>query len=101
MMKQLRRQLCVKQSRRLEFVGIYCISWDTTYLKAKRSRMSLVQKEELESWPEQSLRQRSWLTIPEAVECCRHPWMREALEEGFLKWHGSGMIRTMNTDDED
>nr|GMC86009.1 nudix hydrolase 16, mitochondrial-like [Ipomoea batatas] len=56
----------------------------------KASMFALLVKEELESWPEQSLRQRSWLTIPEAIECCRHPWMREALEEGFLKWHDSG-----------
>ncbi|GER25784.1 Nudix hydrolase [Striga asiatica] len=29
-------------------------------------------KEELECWPEKSQRERSWLTIREAIECCRH-----------------------------
>ncbi|KAL6327440.1 hypothetical protein AAG906_019753 [Vitis piasezkii] len=31
----------------------------------------------------QNTRRRSWLTIPEAYENCRHPWMREALKDGF------------------
>ncbi|KAI6696916.1 hypothetical protein NL676_017035 [Syzygium grande] len=48
---------------------------------------ALLVKEELESWPEQSPRQRSWLTVAEAMECCRYPWMREALGEGFSGWH--------------
>lgn len=52
-------------------------------------------EEELESWPEKSHRERSWLTIPEAIECCRHAWMREALEKGFSKWYADGMIRTL------
>ncbi|KAH7522883.1 hypothetical protein JRO89_XSUnG0090100 [Xanthoceras sorbifolium] len=60
----------------------------------KAAMYALLVKEELDSWPEQSTRQRSWLTIPEAVESCRHPWMREALEEGFLKWHEDHMITT-------
>lgn len=58
----------------------------------KAAMFVLLVKEELQSWPEQSNRQRSWLTIPEATECCRHPWMRKALEEGFLKWHVDQMI---------
>lgn len=53
----------------------------------KAAMFALLVKEELPSWPEQSTRERSWLTIPEAIERCRHPWMREALEEGFSKWH--------------
>ncbi|KAK9289367.1 hypothetical protein L1049_007522 [Liquidambar formosana] len=53
----------------------------------KAAMFALLVNEELESWPEQSTRQRSWLTICEAIECCRHPWMREALEERFSKWH--------------
>lgn len=52
-------------------------------------------KEELDSWPEKSHRERSWLTIPEAIECCRHVWMREALEKGFTKWYADGMITTL------
>ncbi|KAJ7982357.1 Nudix hydrolase 16, mitochondrial [Quillaja saponaria] len=52
----------------------------------KAAMFALFVKEELESWPEQSTRNRSWLTIPEAVEQCRHAWMRDALENGFSKW---------------
>lgn len=61
----------------------------------KAYMFALYVKEELDTWPEQSLRRRSWLTIPEATECCRHPWMREALKEGFSKWHADGMISAM------
>ncbi|KAG6413690.1 hypothetical protein SASPL_126404 [Salvia splendens] len=52
-------------------------------------------KEELDSWPEKSHRQRSWLTVGEAIGCCRHAWMREALEKGFSKWCEDGMIHTL------
>ncbi|EPS66474.1 hypothetical protein M569_08304 [Genlisea aurea] len=52
-------------------------------------------KEELEFWPEKSQRKRSWLLIPEAIECCRHSWMREALENGFQKWYADGMLCTI------
>ncbi|MCD9643667.1 hypothetical protein HAX54_031302 [Datura stramonium] len=65
----------------------------------RAAMFALLVKEELECWPEQSLRRRSWLTVAEAIECCRHPWMRQALEEGFLKWHDSGMRSTMNYED--
>ncbi|KAJ8755867.1 hypothetical protein K2173_024412 [Erythroxylum novogranatense] len=51
----------------------------------KAAMFALLVKEELESWPEQSTRTRSWLTIPEAVENCRHKWMEEALEQ-FSVW---------------
>ncbi|KAK4392525.1 Nudix hydrolase 16, mitochondrial [Sesamum angolense] len=43
-------------------------------------------KEELDSWPEKSCRERSWLTVREAIESCRHAWMRDALEKGFSNW---------------
>ncbi|XP_074555941.1 nudix hydrolase 16, mitochondrial-like [Curcuma longa] len=49
--------------------------------------------EELESWPEQSTRNRSWVTLSEAMEQCRHPWMQDALREGFSKWHDGILIR--------
>ncbi|XP_022764719.1 nudix hydrolase 16, mitochondrial-like [Durio zibethinus] len=52
----------------------------------KAATFALLVKEELDSWPEQSTRTRSWLTIPEAVQSCRHAWMKEALEDGFCKW---------------
>ncbi|GAB4843943.1 Nudix hydrolase 16, mitochondrial [Ancistrocladus abbreviatus] len=59
--------------------------------KCRAVMFALHVKEELQSWPEQSTRQRSWLTIPEALECCRHNWMRKALEEGFMKWRANHM----------
>ncbi|TVU40002.1 hypothetical protein EJB05_13447 [Eragrostis curvula] len=43
-------------------------------------------KEELTSWPEQSTRQRRWLTVSEAAERSRHPWVQEALVTGFSVW---------------
>ncbi|XP_058003215.1 nudix hydrolase 16, mitochondrial [Hevea brasiliensis] len=58
----------------------------------KAAMFVLLVTEELKSWPEQNTRQRSWLTIPEARECCRYEWMKDALEEGFTKWHSSQMI---------
>ncbi|KAJ4978887.1 hypothetical protein NE237_009667 [Protea cynaroides] len=57
----------------------------------KAAMFALLVKEELESWPEQSTRQRKWLVIPEAVKSCRHAWMQEALEEGFSKWCADNM----------
>lgn len=44
-------------------------------------------KEELVSWPEQSTRQRTWLTVPDAASRCRYQWMQEALLTGFSDWH--------------
>uniref|UniRef100_A0A5B7CEV1 Nudix hydrolase domain-containing protein n=1 Tax=Davidia involucrata TaxID=16924 RepID=A0A5B7CEV1_DAVIN len=58
----------------------------------KAAMFALLVKEQLESWPEQSTRSRRWLTIPEADENCRHPWMRKALLEGFAKWHDEKMM---------
>lgn len=63
----------------------------------KAAMFPLLVREELCSWPEKSTRQRSWVTISEAAEQCRHPWMEEALE-GFSKWHANQMIYV---DDED
>ncbi|PKA53553.1 Nudix hydrolase 17, mitochondrial [Apostasia shenzhenica] len=36
--------------------------------------------EELDNWPEMSVRQRRWVSVAEAREGCQHPWMREALD---------------------
>ncbi|XP_052208035.1 nudix hydrolase 16, mitochondrial-like [Diospyros lotus] len=60
----------------------------------RASMFALLVKEELEFWPEQNTRSRTWLTIPQAAENCRHAWMRDALLEGFTKWHDE---RTTNT----
>ncbi|XP_019413262.1 PREDICTED: nudix hydrolase 16, mitochondrial [Lupinus angustifolius] len=52
----------------------------------KAAMFTLFVKEELELWPEQSSRDRSWLAVSEALGCLRHAWMRDALES-FCKWH--------------
>ncbi|KAK7343104.1 hypothetical protein VNO80_26067 [Phaseolus coccineus] len=52
----------------------------------RAAMFALFVKEELELWPEQSTRNRSWLAVSEALETLRHAWMRDALE-GFCKWH--------------
>lgn len=36
--------------------------------------------EELNHWPEMSARNRRWVSVAEAREGCKHPWMREALD---------------------
>ena len=61
----------------------------------KATMYALFVKEELDCWPEQNLRQRSWLTVSEADECCRHSWMKKALKEGFSGWLADGMMSTM------
>lgn len=35
--------------------------------------------QELDSWPEQAIYVRKWLTVDEAFEVCRYDWMRDAL----------------------
>ncbi|KAM2227500.1 hypothetical protein ACFXTI_014299 [Malus domestica] len=58
----------------------------------KAAMFPLLVKEELEFWPEQNNRRRSWHSIPEAIELCRHQWMKAALEEGFSRWFAEQMI---------
>ncbi|XP_020101989.1 nudix hydrolase 16, mitochondrial [Ananas comosus] len=64
----------------------------------KAAMFAMHVKEELNSWPEQSTRQRSWLTVPEAMEQCRHPWMRDALLKGFSRWHAGISIEGNEND---
>lgn len=81
----------------MEFLGCYQFKSKTHQDEfspeglCKAAMFALFVKEELDSWPEQSTRMRTWLTIPEAAENCRHPWMREVLEEVFSKWHAEKM----------
>lgn len=58
----------------------------------RAAMFALLVKEELESWPEQSTRNRTWLTVEEAAGRCRHSWMSEALVDGFSKWHAEKML---------
>ncbi|GMI87595.1 nudix hydrolase homolog 18 [Hibiscus trionum] len=40
----------------------------------------LLVKEELEFWPEQNVRRRTWMNVEEARDVCQHWWMKEALD---------------------
>lgn len=40
--------------------------------------------EELDHWPGQASYNRKWLTVNEALECCRYDWMRDALKHFLL-----------------
>ncbi|XP_054785570.1 nudix hydrolase 16, mitochondrial-like isoform X2 [Prosopis cineraria] len=75
-----------------DFLGHYNVNSNKTLKDefcpeglSKAAMFALLVKEELQFWPEQSNRQRNWLTIPEAVHSCLHQWMRDALNESFLK----------------
>ncbi|XWS74569.1 hypothetical protein CRYUN_Cryun01aG0009500 [Craigia yunnanensis] len=76
----------------MDFIGYYHFKSKTHQDEfspeglCKAAMFALLVKEELDSWPEQSTRTRSWITTPEAVQSCRHAWMKEALEDGFCKW---------------
>ncbi|XP_071724190.1 nudix hydrolase 16, mitochondrial-like [Rutidosis leptorrhynchoides] len=54
----------------------------------KAAMFALFVTEELQSWPEESTRQRSWLNTSDALQCCRHPWMKDALL-AFIEWHAN------------
>ncbi|GAV60483.1 NUDIX domain-containing protein [Cephalotus follicularis] len=41
----------------------------------------LLVKEQLDNWPEKNVRQRMWLSVPEARRVCQHWWMKEALDK--------------------
>ncbi|OAY57188.1 nudix hydrolase 18, mitochondrial [Manihot esculenta] len=40
----------------------------------------LLVQEELDFWPEKNVRQRKWMSVADAKECCQHWWMKEALD---------------------
>lgn len=65
----------------------------TFEFKSKRGRSELSQKgdcravvyslavtELLDDWPEKQSRSRTWLPVEEALQCCRHEWMKSAFE---------------------
>lgn len=41
--------------------------------------------EELAVWPEHNERKRAWLSLKDASQLCRHPWMRDALLEWVVR----------------
>lgn len=53
----------------------------------------LIVTDQMETWPEQSTRTRIWLPLPDAIERCRHDWMRVALKEwgDLLRIHGADL----------
>jgi len=40
----------------------------------------LLVNEQVEFWPEKDIRQRKWMSVPEARKACQHGWMKEALD---------------------
>ncbi|WCJ25192.1 hypothetical protein M5689_007096 [Euphorbia peplus] len=40
----------------------------------------LLVHQEFEFWPEKNLRQRIWMSVGDAKNCCQHWWMKEALD---------------------
>ncbi|KAJ0980972.1 hypothetical protein J5N97_009227 [Dioscorea zingiberensis] len=78
----------------MKFLGDYCFKSKSHQDEfspegwCKAAMYALLVKEELCSWPEQSTRERQWITIPEALQQCRHKWMEEALE-AFSEWHAN------------
>lgn len=46
--------------------------------------------EELAVWPEREGRRREWFTVQEALQHCRHDWMREAIQV----WHSGVRVQT-------
>lgn len=49
--------------------------------------------EELDSWPEQALHERKWLTTDEAYKFCRYDWMRDALKRFLTTFWEENTIR--------
>ena len=43
--------------------------------------------QEMEVWPEHTTRRRTWCQPREAVACCKHEWMRDALRRWGSKCH--------------
>nr|GMD00698.1 nudix hydrolase 18, mitochondrial-like [Ipomoea batatas] len=41
----------------------------------------LLVKQQLDSWPEEDIRNRQWMSVSEARKACKQWWMKEALEE--------------------
>jgi hypothetical protein len=69
-----------------QLLGFYDFKSKQPEAMCRAAIFALHVKEELASWPEQNTRQRSWLTVPEAAEQSRYPWMQEALVTGFSAW---------------
>ncbi|KDP25791.1 hypothetical protein JCGZ_22513 [Jatropha curcas] len=40
----------------------------------------LLVQEQLDFWPEKNVRERKWMSVADARECCQHWWMKEALD---------------------
>lgn len=70
----------------VQLLGFYDFKSKQPEAMCRAAIFALHVKEELASWPEQNTRHRSWLTVPEAAEQSRYPWMQEALVTGFSAW---------------
>ncbi|ONM29392.1 nudix hydrolase 16, mitochondrial [Zea mays] len=70
----------------VQLLGFYDFKSKQPEATCRAAIFALHVKEERASWPEQSTRQRSWLTVPEAAERSCYLWMQEALVTGFSSW---------------
>ncbi|KAK9115131.1 hypothetical protein Syun_021928 [Stephania yunnanensis] len=61
----------------------------------------LLVKEQLDSWPEESLRSRKWMNVEDAREVCQHSWMKEALDVLVHRLTHSRRQVNENDDDEE
>ncbi|KAJ4771906.1 hypothetical protein LUZ62_064526 [Rhynchospora pubera] len=84
----------------MDFLGFYDFKSKTCQDEfspdgfCKAALFAMLVSEEMDIWPEQSTRTRHWITVPEAIDQCRHPWMREALVNGFSSWLQNGMCNS-------
>ncbi|WVZ62446.1 hypothetical protein U9M48_012197 [Paspalum notatum var. saurae] len=69
----------------VQMLGFYDFKTKQPEVVCRAAVFALHVKEELASWPEQNTRQRSWVTVSEAAERSRYPWMQEAVT-GFSAW---------------
>ena len=79
----------------LEFLGEFCFSSRKKGKEGKKGpQASCIAQvyvmhvtEEMEVWPEQTTRHRSWCHPREAIAKCKHEWMRDALRRWGGKFH--------------
>ncbi|KAL4344001.1 hypothetical protein AHAS_Ahas11G0134700 [Arachis hypogaea] len=66
------------------------VNWGNGASRAKPMIPSM--KGTLEFWPEQNVRQRTWMSVSEAREVCQHWWMKEALDRLVNRLTGQKLL---------
>ncbi|XLS77982.1 hypothetical protein HN51_062207, partial [Arachis hypogaea] len=77
------------QSTKSKFV-YFRVNWGNGASRAKPMIPSM--KGTLEFWPEQNVRQRTWMSVSEAREVCQHWWMKEALDRLVNRLTGQKLL---------